>query len=47
MELLAAIGQYMAHHHTHPRVFSWVAKVEEILAKVGRAQKALHKTASV
>ena len=46
-ELIAAIEQYIAHHNSHPRVFTWVAKVEEILAKIGRARTALHKTASV
>jgi transposase len=47
MELIAAIEQYIAHHNTRPHVFTWVAQVEEILAKIGRAQKALHKTVSV
>jgi transposase len=46
-ELIAAIEQYIAHHNTCPRVFTWMAKVEDILAKVGRARTALHKTASV
>lgn len=45
-ELITAIEQYIAHHNTRPRVFTWVAKVEDILAKVGRARAALHKTAS-
>ncbi len=47
MELIAAIEQYIAHHNTRPRVFTWVAKVEEILAKIRRARIALHQTASV
>lgn len=46
-ELLTAIEAYIAHHNTRPRVFTWVATVEDILAKVGRARTALHKTASV
>jgi hypothetical protein len=28
-------------------VFTWMAKVEEILVKIGRARTTLHKTASV
>lgn len=46
-ELIAAIEQYIAHHNSRPRVFTWVAKVNDLLAKVGRARAALHKTASV
>lgn len=46
-ELIAAIEQYIAHHNTRPRVLTWVAKVEEILVKIGRARATLHKTASV
>lgn len=46
-ELHAAIEQYIAHHNTRPRVFTWVATVEDILAKIGRAHRALNKTASV
>lgn len=46
-ELIAAIEQYIAHYNSHPRVFTWVAKVEDILAKIGRARTALNKSASV
>ena len=46
-ELIAAIEQYIAHHNSRPRVFTWVAKVNDILAKVGRARATLLKTASV
>lgn len=46
-ELITAIEAYIAHHNTRPRVFTWVARVEDILAKIGRARTALHKTASV
>lgn len=46
-ELIAVIEAYIAHHNTRPGVFTWVATVEDILAKVGRARIALHKTASV
>jgi transposase len=45
-ELIAAIDQSIAYHKSRPRVFTWVAKVNDILAKVGRARAALHKTAS-
>ena len=46
-ELIAAIEQYIAHHNSRPRVFKWVAKVEDILLKVGRARTTIHKTVSV
>src|SRR5574338_601586 len=38
-DLIAAIEQYIAHHNTRPRVFTWVAKVDEILVKIGRAER--------
>ncbi len=47
MELIAAIEQYFAHHNTRPRMFTWLARVDEILIKVGRAQITLHETTSV
>lgn len=46
-DLITAIEEYIAHPNTRPRMFTWVAKVEAILAKMGRARAALHKTASV
>jgi len=46
-ELITAIEQYITYHNSRPRVFTWVAKVTDILAKVGRARAALQKTASV
>lgn len=46
-ELIAAIEQYIAHHNSRPRVFKWVAKVEDIVLKVGRARTTIHKTVSV
>lgn len=46
-ELQVAMKQYIAHHNTRPRIFTWVATVEDILAKIGRAHRALNKTASV
>lgn len=46
-ELIGAIEQYIAHHNACPRVFTWVAKANDILAKVARARTVLHKPASV
>jgi transposase len=46
-DLIAAIMDFIAHHNRHPRSFTWTAKVEDILAKVERAQTVLHKMASV
>lgn len=46
-ELITAIEQYLAHSNTRPRVFTWIATVEDIMAKVGRTRAALYKTASV
>jgi len=46
-DLIAAIEGFIAHHNRHPRSFTWTAKVEDILAKVERAQAVLHKMASV
>ena len=46
-DLIAAIEDFIAHHNRHPRSFTWTAKVEDILAKVARAQAVLHKMASV
>lgn len=45
-ELITAIEAYITHHNTRPHVFTWVATVENILAKVGRARAALYKAAS-
>jgi len=46
-DLLAAIEEFIAQHNRHPRSFTWTAKVADILAKVERGRRALHKTASV
>jgi transposase len=46
-ELTTAIDQYIAQHNTRPQVFTWVATVADILAKIGRAHRALNKAASV
>jgi transposase len=40
-ELIAAIQEYVAHHNQNPRVFSWTASVEGILAKVAKSKETL------
>jgi transposase len=40
-ELITAIQEYVAHHNQNPRVFSWTASVEGILAKVAKSKEAL------
>jgi transposase len=39
-ELIAAIHAYLDHHNQHPRVFTWTASVESILAKIGKCKEA-------
>lgn len=45
-QLIQAIMGYMAEHNKNPRSFSWTAKADTILAKVGRARAVLDKLAS-
>lgn len=40
-ELIVAIREYVATHNQHPRVFTWTASVETILAKVAKCKEAL------
>ena len=40
-ELIAAIREYVAHHNQNPRVFTWTASAENILAKVAKCKEAL------
>lgn len=40
-ELIAAIHEYLNHHNQHPRVFTWTASAESILAKVTKCKEAL------
>jgi transposase len=40
-ELVAAIRQYVATHNQNPRVFTWTASVETILAKIAKCKEAL------
>ncbi len=45
-QLIAAITDYIDHHNTNPRTFTWTAKAADILEKVTRAKAALDKTPS-
>ncbi len=40
-ELIAAIREYVEHHNQKPRVFTWTASAENILAKVTKCKEAL------
>ncbi len=40
-ELMAAIDEYVQHHNLKPRVFTWTASAESILAKVAKCKEAL------
>lgn len=40
-ELMAAIHAYLNHHNQNPRVFTWTASAERILAKVANCKEAL------
>jgi transposase len=42
-ELVAALEDYLAHHNENPSPFVWTAKANDILKKVARARKTLHK----
>ena len=43
-ELLQAIHEYIEQHNAEPKPFVWTATVDTIMAKVGRARRALNKT---
>ena len=45
-ELIEAIDAYIAEHNRDPKPFVWMAKAEQILAKVKRARAVLDKMAS-
>jgi transposase len=45
-ELVAAILAYIEQHNDAPKPFVWTARVDEIIAKVGRARAALDKVTS-
>lgn len=40
-ELIAAINEYITNHNQHPRVFTWTAPVEKIMAKVAKCKETL------
>ena len=46
-QLIQAIMDYIQQHNRSPKPFVWTAKADEILAKLQRARKALHKLQSV
>jgi len=43
-QLIEAIVSFIKEHNSNPRSFTWTAKADEILAKIERARKVLHKT---
>ena len=45
-ELIAAIQEHVAAHNANPAPFVWTAKASDILAKVKRARRNLHKMQS-
>lgn len=40
-ELIAAIQEYLENHNQNPRIFTWTASTERILAKVAKCKEAL------
>ena len=42
-DLIGAITEYINQHNHSPKPFIWTASARDILAKVKRARKALHK----
>ena len=40
-ELIAAIQEYLENHNQNPKIFTWTASVEQILAKVAKCQEVL------
>lgn len=40
-DLITAIQEYITHHNQSPRVFSWTAAAESIVAKVAKCKEAL------
>jgi len=45
-ELITAIGNYIDHHNQNPKPFIWTARAADILEKVKRAHRTLHKRQS-
>ena len=40
-ELIAAIEEYLDNHNQNPRIFTWTASAERILAKIAKCKEAL------
>ena len=40
-ELIAAIQEYLENHNQNPKIFTWTASVEQILAKVAKCKEVL------
>ena len=45
-ELITAIGNYIDHHNQSPKPIIWTARAADILEKVKRARRTLHKRQS-
>ena len=45
-DLITAIGNYIDHHNQNPKPFIWTARAADILEKVKRARRTLHKRQS-
>jgi hypothetical protein len=45
-ELIMGIGNYIDRHNKNPKPFIWTARASDILEKVKRARRALHKRQS-
>jgi len=45
-ELMMAIGNYIDRYNHNPKPFIWKARASDILEKVERARRALHKRQS-
>ena len=45
-QLVQAILDYIAQHNENPESFTWMAKADDILAKVARARAVLDKISS-
>jgi transposase len=43
-QLIEAILAFIKEHNDNPQSYVWTAKADEILAKIERARKVLHKT---
>ena len=46
-QLIDAVMDYVEHHNENPTAFIWTAKIENILAKIGRARAVLNNVQSI